>query len=217
MLQSVLAQAIYDGPARSPQCLTHLLIRRLHVGRLHHLRGAAPVVLQIIDAPRRPRFGVLCLMRVAAFITRAGPRPRRGIDPQLQALAVDVIRECLHVRELIVGLNVPVRIACPFPRIVDVDVHVAGILHPARHHGVGDLTHNLVAHGAPEFVPTVPAHGRRTRQSIVRQWMERRQFRLRETRKRMHRSSIARDFFRDDFGRRPVARPWFRHMQFAAR
>src|SRR5579883_2226668 len=54
ILPAVLAQAEDYGPARLAQRVTHFLINGLLFFRRIKIAGAAPVVLEIIDAPRRP-------------------------------------------------------------------------------------------------------------------------------------------------------------------
>src|SRR5690242_20761307 len=43
---------------------------------------AAPVVLQVVDAPCRPSLGVLLFMAVTALVTGTSLRTRRRVDPQ---------------------------------------------------------------------------------------------------------------------------------------
>ena len=128
-LEAVLAQAVNDGPPRARQGVVHLLVRGLHLGGLIDPRSAAPIVLQVIDAPVGVLLGVLFLVAVAPFVFGAGLRSRRRVDTQLQSLAVDVVGQRLHVRELLVRLNHAARVALPLPAVVDVDVDVARVLH----------------------------------------------------------------------------------------
>ena len=100
--QSVFAKAEHDGSLGAFQSLSHLLIDRLKLFVFVDRTGAAPVVLQVIDAPGRVHLGVLLFIPVAARITAAGAWPRRRIDSDLQALGVHVVGERLHVGELLV-------------------------------------------------------------------------------------------------------------------
>ena len=73
---------------------------------------------------------------------------------------MDVVGERLHVWKLVVGMDEALRVALALPGVVDVDVDVAGVAHPARYHGVGGLADGLVSHLFGEVVPTVPSHRR---------------------------------------------------------
>ena len=67
------------------------------------VRVGAPVVLDVVDAPLRPRLDVLRLVLVApgeSLLT--GARAGRRIDADLEALAVHVVGERLHVGEFVV-------------------------------------------------------------------------------------------------------------------
>ena len=89
--------------------------------------------------------------------------------PNFKPFRMNVIAHRLHAggETLGVGDDVALRVAIHLPAIVDHDVLIAGILHAARNHGVGGLLDQVLAHIAGELVPTVPAHGRGARQSIV--------------------------------------------------
>ena len=56
------------------------MINRLHIAVGINIASAAPIVFQIIDAPRSIGFGVLLLVAIAAFVTRAGVGAGRGVD-----------------------------------------------------------------------------------------------------------------------------------------
>src|SRR5580700_4299082 len=59
------------------QRVAHLLVDRLHVRIAIDRSSAAPVVLQIVDAPGGKSLRVLVLMAIAPHVTRARLRPRR--------------------------------------------------------------------------------------------------------------------------------------------
>jgi hypothetical protein len=69
-------------------------------GRIGDLRidalAVAPVVLEVVHAPRRVLRGVHGFEPVRAGPALAGPGAGVGIEAELQALAVDVVRERLH-------------------------------------------------------------------------------------------------------------------------
>ena len=98
---------------------------------------------------------------------------------------MNVIGERFHVGKLGVRGDVPLRVALSgFPRIVDVHVDIARVLHPARDHCIGDLPHRCVVDLTGKFVPAVPSHGRCAHQSVVSHIM---QLRQRQTRRRQSR------------------------------
>ena len=94
---------------------------------------SAQVVLQVIDPPRGVGVGVLLLVTKRPLEMGAGLRSRRGIDADLQPLGMNVVGQSLHVGELLVGLDVSLRVALAFPGVVDVDIGV-----PSRRHAGGD-------------------------------------------------------------------------------
>src|SRR5207244_7018766 len=85
---------------------------------------------------------------------------RTGIDPRLEALAVDVVHETFHVRKLLVREDLPVRIAprggvvgsvralvpAGLPRVVDVDVRVALRGEAAADHAIRGSAHMIRRH-----------------------------------------------------------------------
>src|SRR2546422_9413583 len=86
-----LADAEDDGPAARPQRPAH---PRVGVPRVLAL-GVAPVVLQVVDPPRSIRPGVDLLVVLAAGTLLAGTGARVRVEPELQPLAVHVVRERL--------------------------------------------------------------------------------------------------------------------------
>src|SRR5450432_1666161 len=73
---AVLAKAVDNGAAGVRQRIPHLGVGGGHGGLavVVNLRGAAPVVLQIVDAPGGVSLGILLFVLVAAFVIGAGPR-----------------------------------------------------------------------------------------------------------------------------------------------
>src|SRR5215831_18854533 len=87
---------------------------------------------------------------------------------------MDVIGERLHVGELAVRVDVALRVALPLPSVVDVYVNVARIPHAVTRHRIGDTADRRVVDAIGELVPTVPPHGRRPREAIVADGVQRR-------------------------------------------
>ena len=79
---------------------------------------------------------------------------------------MDVVDQRLHIRKLLVGRDLPVRVARPFPRIVDIDEGVALARESAAHHAVRRGPHLRVVHAAAPDVPRVPSERRRQRQHV---------------------------------------------------
>jgi hypothetical protein len=128
---------------------------------------AAVVVLEVVHAPRREEVRVLLLVADGTGEAErvAGLEAGAGVDAELQALAVHVVRDRLdavgephRVRHQVPGA-VAVR---QRPAVVEVDVGVAGVLEPLGDEQVGDAPdHLLVELGAAVGgVPVVEAHGR---------------------------------------------------------
>jgi hypothetical protein len=65
-----------------------------------------------------------------------------------------------------VGHDLPGRIPLDLPAVIDHHVLIAGVLHSARHQGVGRSQNELLADVAGELVPAVPTHGRREREAV---------------------------------------------------
>ena len=160
-----LADGEHDRPAARPQRLAH---PRVGVARVLSVR-VAPVVLQVVDAPLRVASRVLLLVVLRARPLGARQRAGVRVEPEPEALGVHVVGERLHARgeALGVGHDRARRLAAHLPAVVDHDVLVAGVLHAARHDGVGGLPDERLAHVAAELVPAVPAHRRRERQAVA--------------------------------------------------
>ena len=137
------------------------------------LAVAAPVVLQVIKAPLGVTPRVQFLVLVAALVAGAGLRPGRGVKADLQALAVDVIGQRLHVGELLVGKHVAVRVPPGFPAVVNVDVGPAVVDQAAGHHRVRRGAHVRLVDVAAETIPAIPAHRRRQRDGVAADDLER--------------------------------------------
>jgi hypothetical protein len=95
LVGSPLAHAEHDGAAGGVERFPHRRVRDLRIDAL----VIAPVVLQVVHAPRRVLGGVLVLVAVAARPILAGARSGVRIDAELEALRVDVVGKRLHVGE----------------------------------------------------------------------------------------------------------------------
>ncbi len=111
------------------------------------------------------------LMPPAPGKARAGLRPGRRVNSRLQAQAVYVRRERIHVGEVPVGKDVPCGVAerpdaerigigrAVHPAIIDVYVLVSGVGHPGRHHNVCRFADERIGDAAVMSIPVVPSHG----------------------------------------------------------
>jgi hypothetical protein len=111
----------------------------------------------------------LQFMVKAAGALLAGHRPCVGVDAELQAFRVNVVRESFHAARKSdrISYDVAGRIAAHLPTVVDVDVLISGFLHAGCDHRIGDLFDQLLADVAGELIPTVPAHRRRPREAVA--------------------------------------------------
>jgi hypothetical protein len=102
-------------------------------------------------------------MATAAGPAAAGFVADIGIDAQFQAFGVDIVGEGSDTgwKFLRVRMDKSLGIALSMPAIVNIDILVPGILHAVRGHGISHPADDFLIHIALEFVPTVPAHGRR--------------------------------------------------------
>ena len=73
---------------------------------------------------------------------------------------MDIVGEPFHVGKFLVRLQHALRVAFSLPGIVDIDIHIARVLHPAGHHCVRDFLCSLSVDFFREFIPAIPAHGR---------------------------------------------------------
>src|SRR5206468_3177328 len=93
---------------------------RIRSSLLAQLFGvAAEIVFEVVDTPLGVVLGVHLFMAKTAFEACAGLCSWRGVDAELQAFAMNIVGERLHVWEFFVGMNVPLGVACAFPRVVD--------------------------------------------------------------------------------------------------
>jgi len=134
--------------------------------------GIAVVVLQVIDPPAGVGPGVLVLVSLGAGSTGAGLGPPIGVESELEPLGVGMARERLDAtgepgRFRLDGAVVR---AADLPAVVQVQVDITGVAHPARDERVSDAPElGLVeVAAAGQLVPAVPAHGRRSRQEVQR-------------------------------------------------
>jgi hypothetical protein len=124
------------GPAYLHHCEIHLQIGLAHDGVLfdlvagghdgHLFMEAAEIVFQEVNAPRSIEIRFLCSWpSLPSACTRL--KPGRAIYPQLEIFAMHIVRECLHIRELLVGMEDALLIPCALPGIIDVDIDVSCI------------------------------------------------------------------------------------------
>src|SRR5690606_31076927 len=92
---AVFANAVDDRSAAVCESASHLQVSGAQVFRrvAVNSRGAAPVMLEEIDAPRREGFRVLFLMAVAALITAARARTGRTVEAELETARMNVVGE----------------------------------------------------------------------------------------------------------------------------
>src|ERR1043165_3197914 len=160
-----LADAENDRASGFEQRVTHDRIRGGCVLRA----GRAPVVLQIVDVPRRALACVLKLVAATAWTFLTSEGARVGVETKLQAFRMNVVREGFHAggKSLRIGLDVALRVAIDLPAVVDHEIDVTGVAHAARDHRVGHVLDQLFADVAGKLVPTVPAHRRGFSETIV--------------------------------------------------
>src|SRR6185295_2687960 len=91
--------------------------------------GAAPVVLEVIDAPCCVLARILEFVAAAAGSSCASLGAGVGVDTELQALGVDIVGDGLDAvgKRLGVGLDVAILVARNLPAVVDDDVLVPGV------------------------------------------------------------------------------------------
>src|SRR5271154_2259131 len=74
---------------------------------------------------------------------------------------MDIVGQPFHVGKFLVRLQHALRVAFSLPGVVDVDIHVPGVLHSGGYQCVRDFLHNLGIDFFRELIPAIPAHGRR--------------------------------------------------------
>src|ERR1700722_7173446 len=77
---------------------------------------------------------------------------------------MNVVRKSFHVGEFFVRVNDTLSVAFTLPRVIDIDIDIAGISQAAAHHGIRLGAYHGVAYSVREMIPTVPTHGRSARQ-----------------------------------------------------
>ena len=134
------------------------------------LARAAVVDLDEVEAPLvEIEVGILLLVPVEPHAhavgvgipqRTAGVGARVGVDTRPQAKAVDMVDDALDaVGEAFgVGLQHALLVAVAEEAVVDVDIAVAGILQPERHHGIGLAADKLLADVYTVGVPRAPPH-----------------------------------------------------------
>src|SRR5579884_1571334 len=154
----------HDVPPRLPQSIGHERVGFLGIAG----PCVAPVVLQIVDAPRGILPGVQELVSLTTGSTTTSLAPSVGVDPELQSLAVNVVAERSHSRgeACWIRLDPAICIAHSMPAVVDNHVSIACIPHTRGHHGVSRVADQLLVDIAAELIPAVPAHGRREREPV---------------------------------------------------
>src|SRR5882724_5918803 len=85
-----------------------------------------------------------------------------------------VVRERLHVRKLLVGLYIPLGVATPFPSVVNIDVPITRFFHAVAGHRIRNAADSSIVHAPRKLVPTVPAHRRRSGETVVFNLVKRR-------------------------------------------
>src|SRR5207249_7615626 len=131
--------------------------------------GVAPVDLHEVDAPVRETLCVTCFVAKTGRIALARARPGVGVETEAQPAAMDLVSEIAHAaRECPAVLNeVTVVISRALvPCVVDDDVAVTGVAHPALDERVCGLEDETLRDERAEPVPRVPAHRRRRREPI---------------------------------------------------
>src|SRR5258705_743552 len=169
---AILAKAVNKRTLGRQQRVTHFLIDRGHLLVRVESPGATPVVLQIVDSPCRIGASVLFFVPITPFITGARVWPRRGIDSQLQSLFMYIVRERFHIRKLLVGLDISLRVAGPFPGVVNVDVNVTRLFHTVAGHRISNAAYGGIIHATCKFVPAVPTHRRSLCKSVIRNFVK---------------------------------------------
>src|SRR5712692_3975021 len=158
------AEAENDRAAGGFQRVAHGGVSGLGVFRA----GVAPIVFEVIDAPRSVLQSVLIFVAATAGTLGTSHCSRVGIDAEFQALGMDVVGESLDTggESFRVGDDVAGGVAADLPAIVNDNVFVAGVLHAAADEGVGGGLDKILVDVAAETVPAVPAHGRSESQTV---------------------------------------------------
>ena len=135
-----------------------------------HLLAVLPVVaagflvaeILVVVAVLDPLVLAVGVVGVRSDVRGVGSDPGRGVDAEFESHGVYLLRELLHVGELVVGLDGVVAAAAPaLPAVVDVDVRPAVVHEPRLDHRTSRGEDLLLRDVARPAVPRVPAHGRR--------------------------------------------------------
>ncbi len=167
LVQTVLAQAIKNGTPGPLERGSHFPVsgnhqvprRRATAGLAHLVLEITQVILEKINTPGRVLPRVLLLVAEAPGVAGAGLRSRRGVDPKLQPLGVNVVTECLHIGKALIRMQHALRIAFSLPGVVDIDVDIAGVAHTGTNQRICGSTNIRIGHVAGEMIPTIPPHG----------------------------------------------------------
>ena len=92
-----------------------------------------------------------------------------GIDSELESKRMNVVHQSLDPagKAFGVGNDVSTRIPFHLPAVVNHYVLISGVFDSRLDHGIGHLPDHVFTYIAAEFVPAIPTHGRRARQSLV--------------------------------------------------
>ena len=149
--RSPLANAQHNRTPRSIQRRPHIRVRRL---RIHRSR-TAPVILQVVHAPRRILNRILIFVTQAARTPSAGQRSNIGIHAKLQTQPVNVVTHGLHAmrKTLRVDNDVPAGVAAHLPAVIDVNVLVTSIFHAGFHNHIRHALNQFFADVAGKLIP----------------------------------------------------------------
>ncbi len=158
----------HHRPAGSGDRAAHCRIGLARVALRGAGAGRAPVVLDVVDAPRGILPRVLELVALAARPPGARRRPGVGIDAELEPARMEVIAQRFEARgeALRIGLDRAVGIARAVPAVVEVDVDVAGIAQARGNQRVGGAPDQRLVDIAAVVVPGVPPHRRSQREAF---------------------------------------------------
>ena len=108
-------------------------------------------------------------MSHAARTLRASFFSGVGINSKFQTFRVNVIGERLHPgREArCIRHNISVPIPAHLPAIVNHDIFIPGIFHPAPDHSIRHRLDQIFADVAAKLVPAVPPHRGSQRHSVI--------------------------------------------------
>ena len=166
---AVLAEAVEDVAGLLSQVALHEEVGTdvagdgLPVGLLGMLASiAAPVVLQVVDAPAVVALGVLQLVVDRTEVAAACEVAGRRVDAELESFGVEPVAEVLHAGELLVDGNRAVGITLgSLPAVVDVHVAIAVVGQALIDERLGTADDLVLRDAQTPAVPAVPSHRRR--------------------------------------------------------